>query len=158
MHFFFLMIRRPPRSTLFPYTTLFRSGIVAPGLVGHREKTLYAYDPDKARALLKEASFENGFEATLDILNKTERLSAAQAVQALLADVGITVTIQPHDSGTFWTLGDEKSGDSWKRIQLLIQRFSMQPDPSFATEWFTPDQVGVWNWERWRRDRKCTRL
>src|SRR5260370_32364462 len=25
MPFFFLMIRRPPRSTLFPYTTLFRS-------------------------------------------------------------------------------------------------------------------------------------
>src|SRR2546430_5664342 len=27
--FFFLMIRRPPRSTLFPYTTLFRSKFVA---------------------------------------------------------------------------------------------------------------------------------
>src|SRR3712207_9060767 len=27
--FFFLMIRRPPRSTLFPYTTLFRSGGVS---------------------------------------------------------------------------------------------------------------------------------
>src|SRR2546422_10664917 len=27
--FFFLMIRRPPRSTLFPYTTLFRSEPVA---------------------------------------------------------------------------------------------------------------------------------
>src|SRR3712207_8189115 len=27
--FFFLMIRRPPRSTLFPYTTLFRSGVAA---------------------------------------------------------------------------------------------------------------------------------
>src|ERR1044072_8648138 len=29
---FFLMIRRPPRSTLFPYTTLFRSGglLIAP--------------------------------------------------------------------------------------------------------------------------------
>src|SRR3712207_7491962 len=27
--FFFLMIRRPPRSTLFPYTTLFRSDRVA---------------------------------------------------------------------------------------------------------------------------------
>ena len=26
--FFFLMIRRPPRSTLFPYTTLFRSGLI----------------------------------------------------------------------------------------------------------------------------------
>src|SRR2546428_8369229 len=28
--FFFLMIRRPPRSTLFPYTTLFRSRHVMP--------------------------------------------------------------------------------------------------------------------------------
>src|SRR3712207_46894 len=40
MSFFFLMIRRPPRSTLFPYTTLFRSregamvaGAVAVGAV-----------------------------------------------------------------------------------------------------------------------------
>src|SRR2546430_12556537 len=30
--FFFLMIRRPPRSTLFPYTTLFRS-VVSPRFV-----------------------------------------------------------------------------------------------------------------------------
>src|SRR2546430_17609164 len=29
--FFFLMIRRPPRSTLFPYTTLFRSQVL-PGM------------------------------------------------------------------------------------------------------------------------------
>src|SRR3712207_8807429 len=29
--FFFLMIRRPPRSTLFPYTTLFRSAL-GPGM------------------------------------------------------------------------------------------------------------------------------
>src|SRR3712207_8324803 len=36
--FFFLMIRRPPRSTLFPYTTLFRSGAGAerPGRLGQR--------------------------------------------------------------------------------------------------------------------------
>src|SRR2546430_10268337 len=29
VQFFFLMIRRPPRSTLFPYTTLFRSPYAA---------------------------------------------------------------------------------------------------------------------------------
>src|SRR2546430_13601835 len=37
--FFFLMIRRPPRSTLFPYTTLFRSHLGArahPPVVGGR--------------------------------------------------------------------------------------------------------------------------
>src|SRR5260221_6442551 len=31
-NFFFLMIRRPPRSTLFPYTTLFRSPPGGPGI------------------------------------------------------------------------------------------------------------------------------
>src|SRR5437588_6678704 len=31
---FFLMIRRPPRSTLFPYTTLFRSRLPATGARG----------------------------------------------------------------------------------------------------------------------------
>src|SRR6202012_6279191 len=30
--FFFLMIRRPPRSTLFPYTTLFRSDRIVFGV------------------------------------------------------------------------------------------------------------------------------
>src|SRR2546426_7740908 len=38
--FFFLMIRRPPRSTLFPYTTLFRSlrrHEIAPPVVEHAQ-------------------------------------------------------------------------------------------------------------------------
>src|SRR6266571_7963234 len=36
--FFFLMIRRPPRSTLFPYTTLFRSRRHAPHPVRARRR------------------------------------------------------------------------------------------------------------------------
>src|SRR3989442_12738330 len=37
--FFFLMIRRPPRSTLFPYTTLFRSALGLPtGAHAHRAR------------------------------------------------------------------------------------------------------------------------
>src|SRR5438034_3602592 len=35
LFFFFLMIRRPPRSTLFPYTTLFRSFLVNNAGVAH---------------------------------------------------------------------------------------------------------------------------
>src|SRR5256885_9334635 len=34
LDFFFLMIRRPPRSTLFPYTTLFRSHVGGPPHAG----------------------------------------------------------------------------------------------------------------------------
>src|SRR3712207_7923022 len=39
--FFFLMIRRPPRSTLFPYTTLFRS-LLGEGPKARAEITLHA--------------------------------------------------------------------------------------------------------------------
>src|SRR5256885_10345849 len=42
--FFFLMIRRPPRSTLFPYTTLFRSACEAVG------RTTPAPGPDRFRS------------------------------------------------------------------------------------------------------------
>src|SRR3712207_8106072 len=35
-YFFFLMIRRPPRSTLFPYTTLFRSAHAYAGFAPER--------------------------------------------------------------------------------------------------------------------------
>ncbi len=122
------------------------TGIIAPGLPGHRDANLYSYDPDKARALLKEAGAD-GLKLTLDILNKTERLTAAQVIQSNLADVGIEVEIKQNDSGTFWTLGD-KNGDYWPKLQLILGRFSMQPDPSWATVWFTTDQIGVWNWER----------
>src|SRR2546429_9544884 len=37
--FFFLMIRRPPRSTLFPYTTLFRSRSASPAPAGSARRS-----------------------------------------------------------------------------------------------------------------------
>src|SRR6267142_2484908 len=58
--FFFLMIRRPPRSTLFPYTTLFRSqlyakkvGVIAPadltGRTDLRAELIFTIDGEDAR-------------------------------------------------------------------------------------------------------------
>src|SRR2546429_7389581 len=63
LYFFFLMIRRPPRSTLFPYTTLFRSladeatGVAARSLrellpASMREAETFS---EKLRALAAEA-------------------------------------------------------------------------------------------------------
>src|SRR3712207_9071624 len=42
--FFFLMIRRPPRSTLFPYTTLFRSDREAVEVVDHGRDPLLVFE------------------------------------------------------------------------------------------------------------------
>src|SRR3712207_8287136 len=41
MIFFFLMIRRPPRSTLFPYTTLFRSSMTMPAEFGESQTSSF---------------------------------------------------------------------------------------------------------------------
>src|SRR2546430_5455154 len=44
------MIRRPPRSTLFPYTTLFRSQTAAAEAGSHRFRFLAASVPDDGRS------------------------------------------------------------------------------------------------------------
>src|SRR2546430_7494276 len=52
LYFFFLMIRRPPRSTLFPYTTLFRSRQQQTQKATHaaQNNALRQYLPDEARS------------------------------------------------------------------------------------------------------------
>src|SRR3712207_9422810 len=42
--FFFLMIRRPPRSTLFPYTTLFRSVVTGIGNINGERTVICVMD------------------------------------------------------------------------------------------------------------------
>jgi peptide/nickel transport system substrate-binding protein len=123
-------------------------GVVPPGILGHRAASKYSYKPDEARALLKEAGVSN-LSLEIKTLPDQQYTSAAQVIQANLADVGITVKIIPVDSGPFWNLGLEKKGDDWKTLQLWIMRFRCSPDPSDAIQWFKKDQVGVWNWERW---------
>src|SRR5215203_6871547 len=54
--FFFLMIRRPPRSTLFPYTTLFRSaGWAKRILVRHRTNARLCPPPDRKSTRLNSS-------------------------------------------------------------------------------------------------------
>src|SRR5260221_4872214 len=64
--FFFLMIRRPPRSTLFPYTTLFRSKVLAAERRGQ---------PTTRRA---ERLLFDGHNAYLD--RKSTRLNSSHTV------------------------------------------------------------------------------
>lgn len=127
------------------------TGIIAPGLPGHREKGLVPPEANiaKAKQLLAESG-ESNVKLTLDVLNKPANTTAAQVIQANLQQIGIQLEINVHESGTFWSLGNESKGDSWKNVQLIMNRFSMAPDPTYATSWFTEAQVGVWNWERFR--------
>ena len=130
------------------------TGIIAPGLVGHRDKSLIPPEANiaEAKRLLADAGHGGGLDLTIDILNKSTNVTAAQVMQAVMAEAGINLEINLNESGAFWTLGDEKSGDRWKNVELILNRFSMTPDPYDATQWFIQDQIGIWNWERFRSD------
>jgi peptide/nickel transport system substrate-binding protein len=126
------------------------TGYQTPGAVGYRpENQVAARDVEKAKALLAEAGVGDGFSTTITLVNATLWTSMAQVIQANLADVGIQVEIKPYDSGAFWTLGLESEGEAWKDIEMYLQLYNGIPDPAFQTQWFVPEQVGVWNWERW---------
>ena len=126
------------------------TGIIAPGLTGHRAKSLVSPQADfaKAKEYLDAAGMSDGVTVTLDVLNKASNVTTAQVIQATLGQVGINVEVNLHESGAFWSLGDSSAGERYKDIQLILNRYSMGPDPSYATAWFITDQKGIWNWER----------
>src|SRR5260221_5184991 len=61
--FFFLMIRRPPRSTLFPYTTLFRSPTrqMLGSLVPELDSTFQVADNDRVLGQVQQSWLVAGF-------------------------------------------------------------------------------------------------
>src|SRR5260370_36008655 len=67
LFFFFLMIRRPPRSTLFPYTTLFRSLLGVSFLVGLMEFGRWDADSNAAAVGALVRSEERSEEHTSEL-------------------------------------------------------------------------------------------
>lgn len=130
------------------------TGTVPPGIVGHREKALVPPEGDlaKAKEFLEKAGVGD-LTLTIDCLNESTYTTIAQTVQAQLSQIGITTEIKVQDSGSFWTLGMESEGERWKEMQITVMYFSSVPDPHYATYFATQDQVGVWNWERFRSQR-----
>src|SRR3712207_8100595 len=72
--FFFLMIRRPPRSTLFPYTTLFRS---MPGANASTSSQVAGVSNGKVRAERKPPGIVPD-TCTLDRKSTTSELQSRQ--------------------------------------------------------------------------------
>src|SRR3990170_1802977 len=88
--FFFLMIRRPPRSTLFPYTTLFRSDVTPDASSVRHQLRHTAEQLERQRLLLRGESVQRGRDARDDVLEdvRVRRLRLDQP-DVLLRDLDL---------------------------------------------------------------------
>ncbi|MSP83330.1 MAG: peptide ABC transporter substrate-binding protein [Alphaproteobacteria bacterium] len=128
------------------------TGIVAPSLVGHRPANLIpTRDVAKAKALLAEAGLPDGFSCKFTVENLAASLSVGQIVQSSLAEAGIQVEIEQLDEGAFWGMADH--ADQLQGLQMTYKNYINTPDASWATVWFLPEQIDVWNWERFNDPR-----
>ena len=124
---FFLMIRRPPRSTLFPYTTLFRS----PTLVAELKDgvvnsyTIQPEDFDMSRAdllAIKAADAEDSLRIINDVFANTE--GPAKDIVCLNAGAAIYVAglVDGLAAGVSRAAEVISSGQAAKKLKQLVDK------------------------------------
>src|SRR5258708_3614654 len=135
--FFFLMIRRPPRSTLFPYTTLFRSFRIflmsRKIILIKQELLLLVYElnrsgllaeNEKIRPILAqlESSYFATFRHQLTILSKTDALDEEKWLNMLGTFVKDWFRYESH-----FVHGRDSLVDILKERGLLSESDAVQP-------------------------------
>jgi peptide/nickel transport system substrate-binding protein len=83
----------------------------------------------------------------LDMEDTTEYRTWGEIAQQNLKEIGINLELNPMESSAYWTnsFGEQAVTNN----ELLTSNYSMNPDPAWATMWFTCDQVTVWNTQSW---------
>ncbi|MBI9091672.1 MAG: glutathione ABC transporter substrate-binding protein [Desulfobacterium sp.] len=76
--------------------------ILPPNLQFYKKQSAWPYDLAKAKALMKEAGYENGFEVVFITPNASNRLRATEMTQQQLKKIGITGKIQSMDIASFY--------------------------------------------------------
>jgi ABC-type transport system substrate-binding protein len=105
------------------------SQIYPAGLPGHVDGPagqFYGYDPTKAKQLLADAGYPNGFSVTIYSHNVDPWPKVVQSIQNDLTQIGIKATVKFLDRATYWTLIGEP-----KKVAMGMQDWWQDfPDPS----------------------------
>jgi len=81
------------------------NGPIPPSFPGKNHNLpVYEYDPAKAKEMLAAEGYENGFEVSFIYLANTTNNMFAEMLQSMWAEVGVTLVLQPTESGTLSTM------------------------------------------------------
>ena len=106
--------------------------VYPPGMPGYQaDKKWYGYDPAKAKQLLAQAGFANGFKTTLYTDNVDPYPKLFQSIQNDLTQVGIKADLKTMSNSTYYTFASTAHNASIGRY-LWYMDF---PDPS---DWISP--------------------
>ena len=78
-------------------------------------QALYTYNPEKAKQLLKEAGYPNGFKATMIVQNISNEVDAASVIKDMWAKVGVEVELQPKEQTVYASIG---TAGSWENMYM----------------------------------------
>jgi len=94
---------------------------ISPDIFGYEGQEPYEYDPDRARELLEEAGYEDGFSTTFHHPEGRYMMdtTVAQAIQSQLADVGIDAELETMEWATYLEFLDEAPEDAEHEMYLL---------------------------------------
>ena len=81
---------------------------IAPGVFGFTDKTKnYEYNVEKAKELMKEAGYENGFTTSILVFGGEASTQTAEILQAYLKEIGIDLKIEVVEISAYWDMTEK---------------------------------------------------
>ena len=85
---------------------------IAPGVFGFTDKTKnYEYNVEKAKELMKEAGYENGFTATIVSSGGEANSQTAEILQAYLKEIGIDLKVEMVEASAYYDITEKGNYD-----------------------------------------------
>jgi peptide/nickel transport system substrate-binding protein len=112
---------------------------VPKGLFGYTEKGIprYEYNPEKAKELLAQAGYPNGFEMNYDTSQSPSHLPLATAIADQLRKANITAKLVVTDVSTWWTKVTKRNTD------FTLNAMSYLADPHFTLKRYYHSAAGL---------------
>ncbi|ASK62327.1 glutathione ABC transporter substrate-binding protein GsiB [Virgibacillus phasianinus] len=132
--------------------------VIAPKTAFYSGQEVYKYNLEKAKQLLKEAGYADGFKTTVWGENNSTSMKGMQFIQQQLAEIGVEVEIVPMETGTMsekiWSAKPNETelemyyggwspstGDADWGIRPLLGGKEAFPPQSYNTAYYSNDKV-----------------